>query len=232
MVILSPEMLQSRRFVERVLRKTEFASRCLSVFVDEAHCVSHWGADFRKKYGSLGMVRSFLPTGTSMVAVSATFTPRVRRDVLQRLQYGREFFYIHLGNDRTTVPQAVRAMEHPMNTFHDIDFLIPSGMQCPEDIPKGFVYYDDVNGGSDMESHLNGLVKVEFRHLGLVRPYNAAMSQRYRNDVMRLFKAGIVRILICTDAAGMVRGVFLFQNGTSHWYSYVRRAVTSQTLTL
>lgn len=197
-------MLQSRRFVERVLCKTEFSMRCLSVFVDEAHCVSHWGAEFRKKYGTLGIVRSFLPSGTSMVAVSATFTPHVRRDVLQKLQFGTDFVDVNIGNDRPTVAQVVRAMEHPMNTFHDIDFLIPQDMQHPEDIAKGFVYYDDVAGGNSITSHLNGLVKQEFRHLGLVQPYNAAMSQEYRDEVMALFKAGIIRILVCTDAAGMV----------------------------
>lgn len=203
-VILLPEMLQSQRFVERVLCKNEFASRCLSVFVDEAHCVSHWGADFRKKYGTLGIVRSFLPSGTSMVAVSATFTSHVRRDVLSKLQFGANFVDVNIGNDRPTVAQVVRAMEHPMNTFHDIDFLVPQDMQCPEDIPKGFVYYDDIAGGSGITSHLNSLVKENFCHLGLIRPYNTAMSQEYHDEVMALFKEGIICILVCTDAAGMV----------------------------
>jgi superfamily II DNA helicase RecQ len=197
-------MLQSRRFVERVLRKTVFASRCLSVFVDEAHCVSHWGADFRKKYGTLGMVRSFLPSGTSVVAASATLTDRVRRDVLQKLQFSHEFVDIDIGNDRPNVIQIVRIMEHAMNTFHDIDFIVPDGTQQPEDIPKAFIYYDDINGGADMCGHLNGRVPVELRDDGLIRPYNAAMSREYRDDVMCLFRAGIVRVLVCTDAAGMV----------------------------
>ena len=66
-----------------------------------------------------------------------------------------------------------------MNTFHDIDILIPRDMQSPEDIPKGFVYYDNINRGADMESYLNGLVKEEFHYLGLICPYNAAMLQEY-----------------------------------------------------
>ena len=46
-------MLQSWHFVEGVLWKPEFGARCLSVFIDKAHCWSHWGADFWKKYGSI-----------------------------------------------------------------------------------------------------------------------------------------------------------------------------------
>jgi superfamily II DNA helicase RecQ len=193
-IVLSPEMLQPWRFVERVLRKTEFASRCLSVFVDEAHCVSHWGADFRKKYGTLGMVRSFLPSGTSVVAASATLTD----------QFSHEFVDIDIRNDRPNVIQIVRVMEHAMNTFHDIDFIVPDGMQQPEDIPKAFIYYDDINGGTDMCGHLNSRVPVALHDDGLIRPYNAAMSREYRDNVMQLFRAGIVRVLVCTDAVGMV----------------------------
>jgi superfamily II DNA helicase RecQ len=44
-----------------------------------------------------------------------------------------------------------------------------------------------------------------FREAGIIRPYSAAYSPGHRAEVMALFKAGIVRILVCTDAAGMVR---------------------------
>ena len=73
-VILSPEMLQTIRFRESVLTKQEFTSRVLSVFVDEAHCVSHWGDSFRKKYGTLGTIRAYLPGSTPYIAVSASLT--------------------------------------------------------------------------------------------------------------------------------------------------------------
>ncbi|KAI0354106.1 hypothetical protein OH77DRAFT_1383443, partial [Trametes cingulata] len=71
-VLISPEMLQSPSFVNRVLRKPAFSRRVLSMVVDEAHCISHWGANFRKKYASLGIVRAFLPRNTPVIAVTAT----------------------------------------------------------------------------------------------------------------------------------------------------------------
>lgn len=198
-------MLLSRRFIDGVLRKPEFGARCLSVFVDEAHCVSHWGDSFRKKYASLGIVRAFLPKATPIVAVTATLTPRVRDNLLSKLQINpNNYLFINIGNDRPNVSQVVRAMEHPMNTFRDVDFMIPDDMQSPSDIKKGFLYCDDVNIGTDLTDHLNARVKPEFREIGLVRPYNATMSKEYRQQVMKLFKAGVIHILVCTDAAGMV----------------------------
>jgi len=52
--------------------------------VDEAHCISHWGHDFRPEYRRLGQLREALP-GVSLHAFTATATPRVRRDIVEQL---------------------------------------------------------------------------------------------------------------------------------------------------
>ncbi|KAI0732447.1 P-loop containing nucleoside triphosphate hydrolase protein [Fomitopsis betulina] len=73
-ILTSPEMLQSRTFVSRILRNPRFARHVVSLFVDEAHHISHWGADFRKKYASLDVIHAFLPRGTPVIAVTAIVT--------------------------------------------------------------------------------------------------------------------------------------------------------------
>ncbi|KAF8156295.1 P-loop containing nucleoside triphosphate hydrolase protein [Mycena galopus ATCC 62051] len=202
-VILSPEMLLSRRFTEGVLRKPSFGARCLSVFIDEAHCVSHWGDSFRKKYASIGVIRAFLPQSTLIVAVTATLTPRVREDLVTKLQFNpNDYIFCSIGNDRPNVAQIVRALEHPANSYRDLDFMVDP-TTTPEKIKRAFLYTDDIRDGGKIADHLNARVHPSFRARGLVRPYNAGMSTKYRTEVMALFKAGIVRILICTDAAGM-----------------------------
>jgi len=94
-----------------------------------------------------------------------------------------------------------------MNTYHDINFLIPDTMAVPTDIKMAFVYSDDIKAGRELTDHLNSC-KLEYCGCGLVHPYNAAMLKKYVDDVMQLFKAGVVCILICTDAAGMVSTIF------------------------
>lgn len=206
-VLISPEMLLTRRFIDGVLRKPEFGTRCLSVFIDEAHCVSHWGDSFRKKYGSIGIIRAFLPRAVPIIAVSATLTPRVHDDILVKLRIDpKNYVYVNIGNDRPTVAHVVRAMEHPMNSYRDLDFLVDQNMQVPRDVPLAFLYSDDTKEGAEIIDHLNDRVHPDYRARGLVRPYNASMSREYRDAVMQLFRAGVIRILVCTDAAGMVRG--------------------------
>lgn len=188
----------------------------MSMFIDEAHCIVHWGADFRKKYGTLGKMRVFFPPGTPVVAVTATLTARVRRTIHTSLHLGQSDSipsrFVNKGNDRPNVSIVVRACEHPLNSFADLDFVIPASPRAPHDIPKTYIYCDNISTGADIIDHL--VQKLELRcasgessHLvaGIIRPFNATMSQEYRSLAMEYFRRGIIRILICTDAAGMVR---------------------------
>ncbi|KAJ7859516.1 hypothetical protein B0H14DRAFT_3446642 [Mycena olivaceomarginata] len=145
---------------------------CLAV-VDEAHVVSHWGASFRKKYGTLGTIRAFLPRGTPMIALSATLPARVRNDVLSKLQFSKDYVNIDIGNDPTkcldnhNITTGVEIIDH-------LTSLLPPELQ-------------DAVQGYDIP----------------IRPYNAALSKEYRKKAMEKFREGTVRILVCTDAAGM-----------------------------
>ncbi|KAI0771547.1 P-loop containing nucleoside triphosphate hydrolase protein [Trametes elegans] len=209
-VLISPEMLQSRTFLNRVLRNHHFARRVLSVVVDEAHCISHWGADFRKKYSSLGVVRAFLPRGTSVVALSATLTPRVCRDIMSKLQFPKNpgGSFLNVGNDCPNVSIIVHACEHPLNSYADLDFVIPETVSSPELIPKSYVYADNIHTGTEIVDYIQSLIVTRTgipKHEAeqAVHPFNAVMSDSYRLESMDAFRRGKICILVCTDAAGM-----------------------------
>lgn len=127
----------------------------MSVVVDEAHVVSHWGSEFRKKYGTLGIIHAFLPRGTPIVAVSATLPARVRADVLAKLQFRKGFVSIDEGNNRANVSIVVRGIQEPMNTYADLDFVLGANPTKASDIQKGFIYSDDINVGIEIEDHLD-----------------------------------------------------------------------------
>ena len=63
-----------------VLKKCEFATHLLSMVTNEAHVVSHWGANFYKTYSYLEILRALLPKGTLIVAMSATLPPLIHED--------------------------------------------------------------------------------------------------------------------------------------------------------
>ncbi|KAH9897008.1 hypothetical protein C8Q73DRAFT_780555 [Cubamyces lactineus] len=235
-ILISPEMVQSRMFLDRILRNTQFMRNIISMFVDEAHCIAHWGAEFRKKYGSLGKVRVFFPRGTPVIAVTATLTAQVRRTIHHALHFSQseaQSRFINKGNDRPNVSIVVRACEHPLNSFMDLGFVIPPRVRNPADIPKTYIYVDNIAVGGDILDYLNneltkrwesgtpspGITGDSDLNLGsepqtrtttarscpngLIRPFNATLSQEYRSLAMAHFRQGTIRVLVCTDAAGM-----------------------------
>ncbi|MEI7665765.1 MAG: ATP-dependent DNA helicase RecQ [Synechococcaceae cyanobacterium ELA263] len=87
LLYLAPERLQveaTRQLLEDVLE----AGQVVALAVDEAHCISAWGHDFRPDYRRLGQLRSLCP-GVPLVALSATAAPQVRADVIRLLQLRR-----------------------------------------------------------------------------------------------------------------------------------------------
>ncbi|KAI0075558.1 P-loop containing nucleoside triphosphate hydrolase protein, partial [Panus rudis PR-1116 ss-1] len=206
-ILVSPEMLQSRAFINKILRNTSFAHRVLSIFIDEAHCISHWGANFRKKYGTLGIVRAFLPRNVPVMAVTATLTAKVRRDIQSKLHFPRSgSLFLNVGNNRSNVSLVTRACQHAMSSFADIEFVIPAQVASREDIPKTYIYVDNIDEGSKMIDHLNDILRTRNSAVadeGVIRPFNAVLSHEYRSKAMSYFREGTIRVLVCTDAAGM-----------------------------
>ena len=88
MLYVAPERLMLDTFLERALNWdiAQFA-------IDEAHCISEWGHDFRPEYRELKKLRKHLPT-VPIMALTATATERVRADVLKELELRDPSFYV------------------------------------------------------------------------------------------------------------------------------------------
>jgi bloom syndrome protein len=84
LVYVTPEKLAAPTFLEN-LRPLAESGRLKLIAVDEAHCVSQWGPDFRPSYFQLSAIRKTLPS-VPIMALTATAVPRVRQ--VLRLPYG------------------------------------------------------------------------------------------------------------------------------------------------
>jgi superfamily II DNA helicase RecQ len=92
----------------------------------------------RKKYASIGIILAFLPRSTPFVAFTATLTPRVRDDLVAKLPFNpNDYIFCSIGNDRRSVAQIVRALEHPASSYRDLDFLVDP-TATPEKIKRHF----------------------------------------------------------------------------------------------
>src|SRR5450755_539111 len=85
-LLVSPERLNNPSFRDQVL--PELSRSAGLVVIDEAHCISDWGHDFRPDYRRLRTLLGALPTGTPVLATTATANARVTRDVAEQLGAG------------------------------------------------------------------------------------------------------------------------------------------------
>ena len=83
LLYLAPERLQGEA-TQRMLENHAESGHLVALAVDEAHCISAWGHDFRPDYRRLGLIRRLCP-GVPMLALSATAAPRVRADIIRLL---------------------------------------------------------------------------------------------------------------------------------------------------
>lgn len=183
-VFISPEQLANDEVVKRL-----FQVRLSLIVVDEAHCVSAWGHDFRPDYRRLADVFRRLGASIPIVALTATASVVVRRDIVDRL--GLRDPAIVVGsfdrpNLRLTVERHVDADDKRAAVFHALP-----------DLPTPGLLY--VATRKEAESYAEGL-----RAKGLsATAYHAGMAAAERDAVHAGFRDDDYEIVVATSAFGM-----------------------------
>ncbi len=183
--------------------------------IDEAHCISFWGHDFRPEYRRLNEVRGFFP-GAVCAAFTATATPRVREDIKECLGFSdaREFV---ASFDRENLFLEVRPKENPWGQV--LDFI----GKFPDE--SGIVYCFT----RKQVDALHGWLEEEgFSAL----PYHAGLTDAERSGNQERFIRDDVRIVVATIAFGMgidkpnIRFVIHFDlpKTLEHYYQEIGRA--------
>src|SRR5881275_1791776 len=163
LLYVAPERFSSPGFVERIARAE------VGLFVvDEAHCVSQWGHDFRPDYFRLADAARHLGA-QAIVASTATATPRVASDIVRRLGL-REPLRVATGFDRPNLSFAV-ARPAP----HEKRAIMSEALRSEEALPA-IVYAGTRAGAEEIRDQLRaelGGAPVEMYHAGLERAQRA-----------------------------------------------------------
>ena len=157
---------------------------CLAI--DEAHCISEWGHDFRPEYRQLVGVRSRFPLATC-VALTATATPRVQEDIKNNLKFDASNEFIASFNRENLFIQ-VTPKNNP--TSQTIEFL----RKYPDQ--SGIIYCFSRRQVDDLYETLKSRGYS-------VRPYHAGLSDTERSQNQELFIRDDVQIIVATIAFGM-----------------------------
>ncbi len=156
------------------------------IAIDEAHCVSQWGHDFRHEYLSLGELGRLFP-GVPRMAVTATATERTRKEIVERLEFSEPEVFIS-PFDRPNISYAVHAKTDPKAQL--LRFLQSHRNDA------GIVY---CLSRKKTESTADWLNQQGFRAL----PYHAGLDAETRTENQRRFLAEDGLIIVATIAFGM-----------------------------
>ncbi len=178
---VSPERLRQRSFIEHFRRMNVGL-----IAVDEAHCVSQWGYDFRPPYLQIAEIRQYQPKAV-MIALTATATPTVVKDVCQRLQL-RSPRIFSTGFGRPNLAYIVSTSGDKMSRLVHICQSSGEG--------SGIVYAGSRRRTESLAAHLKAHgISAVFYHAGL--------SAAERDQRQSLWMNGGCRVIVATNAFGM-----------------------------
>ena len=176
---LSPERLGTRLFREYLpLLNVSF------IVVDEAHCISQWGYDFRPDYLRIGEIRKIVDA--PVIALTATATPKVAEDIMDRLGF-KERNLLRSGFERPNLSYIVRRCEDKLSQMLAVCRGVPG---------TGIVYVRSRAKTEELSKFLNvNGINASFYHAGLGHETRAQRQEDW--------KQGRTRVMVCTNAFGM-----------------------------
>ena len=176
---LSPERLQTRLFNAYLS-----VMNVSYIVVDEAHCISQWGYDFRPNYLEIGKLRE--RTDAPVIALTATATQLVATDIMERLKF-QEPNILRSGFERPNLSYIVRKTQDKLGQLRAICSGVPG---------SGIVYVRSRARAEEIAASLNSAgISASFYHAGL--------GAQTRADRQARWKSGQTRVMVCTNAFGM-----------------------------
>jgi RecQ family ATP-dependent DNA helicase len=196
-LFIAPERLRVRGFPEMLARR-----RLALIAIDEAHCISQWGHDFRPDYRMLGQHLPVLRGGgdrAPVVALTATATPTVQADIMQQLGMEKPSRFIH-GFRRDNLAIEVVEVPVPMRSG-----IICKLLADPARRPA-IVYAPSRKQSEELAADLcaSASVRDSGRRTGLrAAAYHAGLDAETRERVQRAFQSGQLEVVVATIAFGM-----------------------------
>ena len=177
---ISPERIASETFID----KLRFMPVKLIV-VDEAHCISQWGYDFRPSFLNICKIRDIFP-GVPILALTATATPDVVKDIMDKLKFNNGKIFSK-SFARTNLTYVVRRTDDKVSQLIKIFWKVPG---------SGIVYVRS-------RAKTKQIAEALTSHGISADYYHAGLENNDKADSQNKWKSGETRVIVATNAFGM-----------------------------
>ena len=180
---ISPERISSDLFQSKL---TALKKKVNLLVVDEAHCISQWGNDFRRDYRLIADIRDVIPD-VQVIAVTASATAGVVEDICEQLHFRKGYQVFHSAFERPNLTFVVRKTDNKLAEIYHI-------LQA---VPGSAIIYCRTRQG--VESYAQKL-----RAAGIATDYfHAGLDPQLKNERQQQWQNGQTRVLVATNAFGM-----------------------------
>ncbi|KAF4587081.1 hypothetical protein EYR40_011102 [Pleurotus pulmonarius] len=181
-----------------------------------------WGKDFRPEYAKLGTLRSFVPVQVPFLVTSATLPSPILSEVRHNVHLEKEYTYhVHLGTDRPNIAWFTRTMKGGKKDLESLGSLLLAENMTVLDVPQTLVFFDEINVAIEALKHLRKRSsRVSHPY---IQVYHSRRSPRAKKKLLRRFRNENIRILLSTEAAGMVIQ-FMVPESLAIWMQRAGRA--------
>lgn len=191
LLYITPEMISRSKMMLEAFRDLFQRGKLARIVIDEAHCVSQWGHDFRPDYKLLGEVREQFP-GIPVMALTATATENVKVDVIHNLKIpGCEV--LTQSFNRPNLTYEVRSKGKSKDVLQDIVEIITESYVNQ----SGIIYCLSRQTCETLATQLRDMHNIKAHH------YHAGMDPQCKNEVQKQWQAGTYHVIVATIAFGM-----------------------------
>jgi ATP-dependent DNA helicase RecQ len=178
---LSPERLHTEMFIQRVKQMNVSL-----IAIDEAHCISQWGYDFRPSYLEIVKLRELLPD-VRMIALTASATPQVKADIVEKLAFKKDHQIFQQTFARDNLSFVVRKTENKERKLMEVLQKVPGPV---------IIYSRSRKGTHKLADELNkkGISAIY---------YHAGLTFDQRTDHQEQWIKNKKRVMVATNAFGM-----------------------------
>ena len=191
LLYITPEMINKSQAMLNILRDLYQRDRLARVVIDEAHCVSQWGHDFRPDYKQLGGIRQQF-RGVPVIALTATATENVKIDVIHNLGIQNCEVFTQSFN-RPNLTYEVRAKGKAKDVLESIAQTINKSYRGQ----SGIIYCLSKKNCEDVAEKLRNQHRIKAHH------YHAGMEAEDKKRVQKDWQIGKHDVIVATIAFGM-----------------------------